>query len=144
MYINENTHGTFALHSDIRYECWKENKELPGILTDEVLAANGYHLVTQIPIDYDRITQKLVPLAIIKNESGTWEQRYRVDELDEITIANNRNQNKVERISNINGIILDGNINIISAVLENDTTAIDAWKAKVVELQSQIQSIQQE
>ena len=144
MYINENTHGTFALHSDIRYECWKENKELPGILTDEVLAANGYHLVTQIPIDYNRITQKLVPLAIIKNEAGTWEQQYRVEELDEITIANNRNQNKVERISYINGIILNGNVNIIDAVLENDTTAIDAWKARVVELRAQIQSIEQE
>jgi hypothetical protein len=38
----------------------------------------------------------------------------------------------------------DGNVNIIDAVLENDTTAIDAWKARVVELRAQIQSIEQE
>ena len=144
MYINENTRGTFILHTDIRYECWKENKELPGILTDEVLAANGYYPVVDIPTEYDRITQKLVPLEVIKNASGVWEQRYRVDELDAATISNNRNINKVERIEWNKELILRGNVNIISAVLTNDTAAIDAWKAKAAELQAQIQSIEQE
>jgi hypothetical protein len=35
-------------------------------------------------------------------------------------------------------------VDIISAVLANDTAAIDAWKAKAAELQAQIQSIEQE
>ena len=144
MYINENTRGTFILHADIRYECWKDGKELPGILTDEVLAANGYYPVVDIPTEYDRITQKLVPLEVIKNASGVWEQRYRVDELDAATISNNRNINKVERIEWNKELILRGNVNIISAVLANDTVAIDAWKAKAAELQAQIQSIEQE
>lgn len=144
MYINENTRGTFILHTDIRYECWKENKELPGILTDEVLAANGYYPVVDIPTEHDRITQKLVPLEVIKNESGVWEQRYRVDELDAITISNNRNQDKVERVWFIKRKILDGNLDIIGAVLNNDTAAIDAWKVKAAELQAQIQTIEQE
>lgn len=143
MYINENTRGTFILHADIRYECWKDGKELPGILTDEILAENGYHLVKSIPIEYDPITQKLVPLEITKNELEVWEQRYRVDTLDTATILNNINKNKVEKIARIKEEITIGNLDIISAILNNDTSAIDAWKAKIFELQAQIQSLEQ-
>lgn len=136
MYINENTRGTFILHTDIRYECWKENKELPGILTDEVLAANGYYPVVDIPTEHDRITQKLVPLEVIKNESGVWEQRYRVDTLDDAIIANNRNIANIQRIEEIKNTINLGNLEIINAMLENDTAAIEAWKIKVAQLRS--------
>jgi hypothetical protein len=136
MYINENTRGTFILHADIRYECWKEGKELPGILTDEFLAENGYHLVKQIPTEYDPITQKLVPLEITKNESGVWEQHFRVDALDDATIANNRNIESVQKEEAIKNTINLGNMEIISAILENDTAAIEAWKTKVAQLRS--------
>ena len=144
MYINENTLGTFILHSDIRYECWKEGKELPGVLTDEFLAEIGYHLVAKKPTEFNPITQQLVSLEITKNEDGVWEQRYRVDELDAATIANNQNIAKVEKVSAIETTINNGNMKIISSILENDTAAIEAWKIKVIELKTQIQSIEQE
>lgn len=136
MYINENTRGTFILHTDIRYECWKEGKELPGILTDAFLAEIGYPLVKQIPTEYDPITQKLVPLEVVKNASGVWEQRYRVDTLDDATIANNRNIESVQKTEAIKNTINLGNLEIINAMLENDTAAIETWKTEVARLRS--------
>ena len=63
MWINTNTGGLFELHSDIRYECWKESIQLPGVLTDEVLKAYGYYPVREDKPAYDMITHKLFPRA---------------------------------------------------------------------------------
>ena len=41
MWINEQTLGTFILHTDIRYECYKDNKLMPAILDDAILAVNA-------------------------------------------------------------------------------------------------------
>ena len=142
MYINEKTLGIFVLHTDIRYECWKEGKELPGILDDDFLAANGYALVTDVQPVFDPITQGLTPQAPVKGEDGKWTRGYDVVELDPAIIANNRNKILVERIYHIKNIIMDGNRHIITALLQNDTAAIDAWKIELVSLQAQLATLE--
>ncbi len=89
MWINVNTAGTFTLHADIRFECWKQGIELPGILTDDVLATVGYKPVTQVIPDYNPITQGLSALPPVSNE-GVWEQHFNVIELDPTVAANNQ------------------------------------------------------
>jgi len=137
MWINEQTQGVFKLHSDIRYECWKDGKELPGILTDEVLAANGYAVINQVVPPFDWVTQKLVEQAPIKGDNG-WTQNFNIVELDSTTIANNQNIVEVQRVSSINAQIAAGDLAVVSAMLENDTASIEAWKTKRAELQAQL------
>lgn len=137
MWINEQTQGVFKLHSDIRYECWKDGKELPGILTDEILADNGYAVINQIVPSFDWITQKLVEQAPVKGDNG-WTQSFNVVELDSTTIANNQNIVEVQRVSMINAQIAAGDLAIVSAILENNISDIDAWKTKRAELKAQL------
>ena len=73
MYINEATLGTFILHADIRYELWKNGEEAPGVLTPEYLDSKGYKLVTVVPQEYNRVTEKLVAQPPAKNANGQWE-----------------------------------------------------------------------
>jgi len=137
MWINEQTKGVFILHTDIRYECWKEGKQLPGILTDEVLAENGYALVTQVPVPFDWITEKLVARAPVKNDTG-WTQTFDVVPLDAVTIANNQNIVEVQRIQNIKAQLAKGNADIVSAIIEGNQELIDAWKLKAEQLKAQL------
>ena len=137
MWINEQTQGVFVLHTDIRYECWKGGKELPGILTDEVLAANGYAVVTQVPVPFDWITQKLVARPPVKGDTG-WTQEFDIVGLDPATIANNQNMVEVQRVNGIKAQLAAGDAAIIRAILEGDTVRIDTWKAKAAELRSQL------
>ena len=138
MWINEQTQGTFRLHTDIRYECWKDNKELPGILDDDIVAANGYAVVTEIKPTFDPITQGLTPQAPVKGEEGMWTLGYSVVELDPAIVTNNRNAAEGMRVYGINEAIRQGNQNVISAMLQNDTAKIDAWKVQLAALQAQL------
>jgi hypothetical protein len=137
MWINEQTKGVFTLHADIRYECWKEGKELPAILDDAILAENGYALVRQIPVPYDPITQKLVAQSPVKGDTG-WTQSFDVVELEAAEIANNRDQAEVIRVNNIKAQIRHGDVTAIRALLEGDTEAIEAWKIEAATLLAQI------
>lgn len=88
MWINVNTAGTFILHADIRFECWKSGIELPAVLSDEVLAQHGYMPVTQVVPHFDPITEGLAAMPPVSNE-GVWEQHFDVIQLDPIDVANN-------------------------------------------------------
>lgn len=88
MWVNVNTLGTFTLHADIRYECWKSGIELPGVLTNEVLAQYGYMPVVQVLPEYDPITQGLSDQPCVNN-NGVWEQHFVPYQLDPIIVANN-------------------------------------------------------
>jgi hypothetical protein len=137
MWINEQTQGIFTLHTDIRYECWKEGKQLPGILTDEILAENGYALVTQVPVPFDWITEKLVARSPVKGDAG-WTQTFDVVPLEAAIIANNRNIVEVQRIESIKAELAKGNAEIIEAMLEGNQELIDAWKLKAAQLKAQL------
>jgi hypothetical protein len=90
MWINTNTLGVFNLHSDIRYECWKEKVELPGVLTDEVLAQYGYAVVERTQPVYDDITQGIRALTPVLAD-GVWAQQWEVYALDPAIVLNNQN-----------------------------------------------------
>lgn len=137
MWINEKTGGTFVLHTDIRYECWKQGIELPAILTDEVLAENGYAVIECIYPAFDEITQKLQPKAPVKTDAG-WVLEHEVIELDPAIIENNRNYAEVRRRLQIIDQLNAGDVKIIRAIIENDTAKIEAWKIKAAELRSQL------
>ena len=137
MWINEQTQGVFTLHTDIRYECWKEGKQLPGILTDEILAENGYALVTQVPVPFDWITEKLVARPPVKGDTG-WTQTFDVVPLEPAIIANNRNIVEVQRVEGIKAQLARGNAEIIEAILEGNQELIDAWKLKASQLKAQL------
>jgi len=137
MWINEQTQGVFTLHTDIRYECWKEGKQLPGILTDEILAENGYALVTQVPVPFDWITEKLVARPPVKGDTG-WTQTFDVVPLEAAIIANNRNIVEVQRVQGIKAQLAKGNAEIIEAMLEGNQELIDAWKLKAAQLKAQL------
>jgi hypothetical protein len=137
MWINEQTQGVFTLHTDIRYECWKEGKQLPGILTDEILAENGYALVTQVPVPFDWITEKLVARPPVKGATG-WAQTFDVVPLEAAIIANNRNIVEVQRVEGIKAQLAKGNAEIIEAMLEGNQELIDAWKLKAAQLKAQL------
>lgn len=138
MWVNEQTLGTFILHTDIRYECWKDNKELPGILDDVILAVNGYAVVTEVKPSFDPITQGLTPQAPVKGEDGKWSLAYTVVELDPAIVANNRNMDLVLRIGDIKNQIRVGNQDAVTALLQNDTVKIDDWKIKLTDFQAQL------
>jgi hypothetical protein len=127
-----------VLHTDIRYECWKDNKELPGILDDAILAANGYAVITEVKPTFDPITQKLTPQAPVKGADGVWTLGYNVVELDPAIVANNRNIIEVERVMRIQNQIRQGNQDVISAMLQNDAAAVEAWKIQLAALQAQL------
>ena len=93
MYINELTQGIFVLHTDIRYELWKEGKEVPAILTDEYLASIGYPEIYRVAVPFNIITEKLVDLPPVKNANGQWEIPTTVETLDPGTICNNARRN---------------------------------------------------
>jgi hypothetical protein len=137
MWINEQTLGTFVLHTDIRYECWKQKIELPAILTDEVLAQNGYAVVNQIYADFDEITQKLQPKAPVKTDSG-WVVEYEAIGLDPTIIENNRAYAEVKRKLQIIDQLNAGDIKVIRYILDNNTAKIEEWKLKAAELRSQL------
>jgi hypothetical protein len=137
MWINEQTQGIFTLHADIRYECWKEGKQLPGILTDEVLAQNGYALVTQVPVSFDWVTEKLVPRPPVKGDTG-WTQTFDVVPLEPAIIANNQNIVEVQRVEGIKAQLAKGNVEIIEAIIEGNQELIDAWKLKAAQLKAQL------
>jgi hypothetical protein len=137
MWINEQTKGVFILHTDIRYECWKDGKELPAILDDAILAENGYAVVTQVPVPYDRVTQKLVAQAPVKGDTG-WTQGFDVAELEAAEIANNRNIIEVQRVSRIRQEVQEGDLKAMRSFFDGDTAAVEAWKIKAAELLAQI------
>lgn len=99
MWINEATKGIFTLHAEIRYECWRLNIELPGILTDEVLAQFGYAPVKKVIPVYDPIYKEVKPLAPVQNEQGEWELPYEVVDLDPTVVANNLDMLKIRSVS---------------------------------------------
>lgn len=142
MWINEQTLSTFILHSDIRYECYKDNKLMPAILDDVILAANGYAVVTQVIPTYDAITHGLTPQAPVKGEDGKWTLGYDVVELDPAIAANNRNKALVMQLEGIQSAIRWGNQDAITAILNNNTAAIDAWKIKLAELQAELAALE--
>lgn len=138
MYINEKTLGLFTLHSDIRYECWKENIEIPGVLTDPFLESIGYHLVTEIIPDYDRIEQGIRPLTPIKNSNGVWELAYEVYTLDPAIAANNREYAEISNAQNLKQAILALDIKALRYLREGDTVKLAEVDAKAAELLAQI------
>jgi hypothetical protein len=142
MWINEQTLAIFTLHSDIRYECYKDNKLMPAILDDNILAANGYALVAQVRPIFDEITQGLTPQVPVKGEDGKWTLGYDVVELDPAIVANNRNKILAMHIQSVKVEIREGNQDAITAMLQNDTAKIDAWKIKLVELQAQLAALE--
>ena len=89
MWINEQTKGTFVLHTDIRYELWKSGQEAPGVLTDEYLATVGYQPITKVPAPYNPITEELISQPPTKNASGQWEIMQVPTPLDPAIVANN-------------------------------------------------------
>lgn len=137
MWINEQTQGVFVLHTDIRYELWKSGQEAPAVLTDEYLASVGYAVVTQVPVPFDWITQKLVAQPPIKGDTG-WTQGFDVVALDPAIIANNQNIIEAQRVSGIKAQLAAGDASVIRAILEGDTVRIDAWKVKAAELRAQL------
>lgn len=88
MWINEQTKGTFVLHTDIRYELWKSQIEAPGVLTDEYLDSVGYKLVTQVRPTFNPITHEAKPNTPVL-ENGVWVQYFAVEPLDPAIVANN-------------------------------------------------------
>ena len=140
MWINEKTLGVFILHSDIRYECWKEGITLPGVLDDEILSQNGYALLTQNKPSFDSVTHKLTPRSPVKTDNG-WFQDFDVVELDPTTVLNNRNQKAVELLNSLEGKIHYGNIKAIQYLIDNDTDKLNEWKAQVIEIKNQIENL---
>jgi hypothetical protein len=138
MYINEKTKGTFDLHSDIRYEQWKEGNELPGVLTDEFLASIGYHAVTQVIPTHDWMTHGTSPNAPIKNEAGVWECSHNVIPLDPTIVLNNRNYVEVVRVDKINAKIREIDIRTIRYFREGDTVKLAALDAEIAALEAQL------
>lgn len=137
MWINEQTKGVFVLHTDIRYELWKSRQEAPGILTDEYLATVGYAVVTQVPVPFDWITQKLVAQAPVEGDTG-WTMGFDVVALDPAIVINNQNMVEAQRVGGIKAQLAAGDTSIIRAILEGDTVRIDAWKVKAAELRAQL------
>ena len=140
MWINEKTLGVFILHADIRYECWKEGNVLPGVLDDEILAQHGYALLTQNKPAFDPVTQKLQPSSPIKTEFG-WTQDFYIVSLDDVTIANNKNQKTVEKIQSIEGQISYGYIQAARYLVDGDTVKLEEWKVKVNELKLEMEAL---
>jgi len=138
MWINEQTHGIFILHTDIRYECWKDGKELPGVLDDVILAANGYAVVTEVKPTFDPITQELVRQAPIKGEDGAWTLEYIAIELDPAIITNNRNVAEMQRLYDLERQLALLDMKKIKAltdaILLGDTTKLIALEeeAKII------------
>jgi hypothetical protein len=138
MWINEQTQGIFVLHTDIRYECWKDGKELPGVLDDAILAANGYAVVTEVKPTFDPITQELVRQAPIKGEDGAWTLGYIAIELDPAIITNNRNVAEAQRLYDLERQLAFLDMKKIKAltdaILLGDTTKLIALEeeAKII------------
>jgi len=138
MWINEQTQGIFILHTDIRYECWKDGKELPGVLDDVILAANGYAVVTEVKPTFDPITQELVRQAPIKGEDGAWTLEYIAIELDPAIITNNRNVAEMQRLYDLERQLALLDMKKIKAltdaILLGDTTKLIALEeeAKII------------
>ena len=138
MWVNEKTGGVFVLHSDIRYECWKEHIELPGILTDEVLAGVGYQPVCQRSVSYDPITQGITALPPAKNEQDLWEQHFSIYELDPAIVANNQNIAESTRKSQIHMQMQMLDAKSIRALRENDQDRLDIIEAQIAHLRGQL------
>lgn len=100
MWRNRQTGGEFILHTDIRYELWKQGIQAPGVLTDEYLTSVGYDTVTRVNPPYDSITQGVRLLPAV-NVNGEWVQQYELYDLDPITVANNRNIEEVVRVNRV-------------------------------------------
>ena len=94
--------------------------------------------ITEVFPTYDKITQGLTSQAPVKGEDGKWTLGYSVVELDPAIVTNNRNAAELERIAVINMKIFVGNQEAITAMLQNDTAKLDAWKIKLAELQAQL------
>ena len=125
---------------DARFECWKKDIQLPGILTDEILAENGYAIIKQIQPEFDPVTQKIVARAPEKTEQG-WILNYDVVALDSITISNNQNRKTVETIGNIRMQITQGDMNAVRFFMENDLAKFEEWKLKEIELKARIEEL---
>lgn len=138
MWVNEKTLGTFFLHTDIRYEMWKEGKEAPGIITNEFLEANGYPTLTKIIPDFDPLRQDVRPLTPIKNADGKWELPHEVFELDPALVANNLNIKEVQRVADIKGRLQALDIKSVRALREGDQARIDALEAEAAALRAQL------
>ena len=99
MWINTTTLGEFVLHSDIRYELWKENQEAPAVLTDEYLASVGYAVLTPVYPTFDPITQRLAPRTGAL-ENGVWVKHFDVIPLGPEQVDINQ-QIEAERVAQI-------------------------------------------
>lgn len=141
MWINEKTLGIFTLHTDIRYECWKDGKELPAILDNAILSNLGYSVVTPVSTEHDPITQGLQARSPRKTDSG-WVQEFDVIELDPAIIANNRNIVKVKAINALRERINWGNTQAMSALLLNQTEQVEAWRTELADLQAQLTTLE--
>jgi len=141
MWINEKTLGIFTLHTDVRYECWKDGKELPAILDDAILSGLGYSLVTPVATQHDPMTQSLQARSPRKTDAG-WIQEFDVVELDPAIIANKKNIVKVQAIGALQGRINWGNTQAMSAVLLNETAQVEAWKVELADLQAQLATLE--
>lgn len=137
MWINVNTGGTFALHADIRYECWKSGIELPGILTNEVLEPYGYMPFTQVKPEYDPVTQGISAQPPISND-GVWEQHFEVFELDPATVANNQEIVEVQRIASVKGQLAALDIKSVRAMREGNHAMLRELELEAIELRAMI------
>jgi len=90
MWVNPITKQVFKLHSDIRFELYEQGKQLPAILNDEILAANGYPKLTQIIPAYDPITHGVFAHEPELNAEGQWIEQWEVVMLPPEAIAANR------------------------------------------------------
>lgn len=116
MWINEKTLGIFILHSDIRYELWKEGKEAPAILEDAWLAANGYPTLTPVKPTFDPITHKAVPLSPEKSSQGEWILPHVLEALDPIIVANNQQAQAIHARSIIEWRLKDIDMRAVRAM----------------------------
>ena len=87
MYINTQTHKTYASHSDVRADF--PLTSLPPILTDEMLEELGVYSVKQVVPVYNPITQGVREITPALSSKGEYEQQWDVYELDPAQVDEN-------------------------------------------------------
>jgi hypothetical protein len=141
MWIQEETPGVFITHHNIlniRKECLSKGIDLPEVLTDEILAEQGYLVVRPIYPNYNKISEKLIPQIPVKLDGTSWIQEFTIEPASEQEIINNTKIAELSRIADIKQQLNEGDLKIVRAILENDLERIEEWKLRAAELRAQL------
>lgn len=116
MWIDLNDNAVYARHDELRLA--RQDRSMPEMLTDEIIAENGFRPVVPTPRPETTFAQKVVEVAPV-NIGGAWRQTWAVvsatTEEEAAAQAADREVKKtnrakaVERITvTVNGKIFDG------------------------------------